>query len=255
MKTTKDYLLLSAAIAIGIIIGGSVLLLIGKSIHKNTMKERMEMSVNYGPRFGYEDHFVRGKYERAGNFDKMGMKREVMIKKGLPARDGRTSIKGKASTKGVAYGNLQSGMPAMPRMLSQLDLTDDQQEQIDVIMEKRQKKIDQMQELRESRWEASTKEIRDILTDEQREEYDKIMIKPGKKNHAPGYYFTLNRFDLTDNQKEKIEVLQKRNDDMRDGMWKSMKQNWDSTVKEIKSVLTDEQKKKFMKIPMFKGKS
>ncbi len=254
MKTTKDYLLLSASIAIGIIIGGSVLLLIGKSIHKNTMKERMEMSANYGPGFGPDMHFVRGNYERAGNFDKIGMKREVMIKKGLPARDGRISIKGKASTRGVAYRNLQSGVPGMSRMLSQLDLTDDQQEQIDVIIEKREKKIDQMQELRESRWEASTKEIRDILTDEQREEYDKIMIKPGKKNHAPGYYLALNRFNLTDDQKENIEVLQKRNDDMRDGMWKSMEQNWDSTVKEIKSVLTDEQKKKLEKIPMFKGK-
>ena len=246
MKTTKDYLLLTAAIAIGIIIGMSVMLLIGSSVRKSIMNERMEMGANFGPGYGHSMHFAKGGCAdmRAG---KMGMSGQMGMRGGqMGMKGGQMGMRG--GQMGMKGG--QMGMQGMNRMFSQLDLTDDQQKQIDEIMKKKQERFQQMQDLRESRWEASTKEIRDILTDDQKAEYDKIMSKNGKENHAPGYYVALKRLDLSDDQKEKIEALMERNKDMREGMWKSRQQEMETTMEEIKSVLTEEQIEKLENMPM-----
>jgi Spy/CpxP family protein refolding chaperone len=245
MKTTKDYLLLTASIAIGIIIGMSVMLLIGNSVRKNIMNERMEMGGNFGSGYGPSMHFAGGDCAGMKSFNKPGMRKGKM---GMNRMQGH---KGQMGMHGNMRGNMQNGNQGMTRMLSQLDLTADQQKQIDEIMEKKQERFQQMQDLRESRWEASTKEIQDILTDEQKAEYDKIMKRNGKSNHAPGYYVALKRLNLTDDQKKKVEALMERNKEMREGMWKSRQQEMETTIEEIKSVLTEEQIEKLENMPMY----
>ena len=251
MKTTKDYLLLMAAIAAGIIIGGSVMLWIGTTVHRNAMEERMEMGANFGPGYGAPMNFAGGECAGMNRFNNPGMNKGRMAMKGMRGGKGQMGMRSGMGKAGMR-GNMQNGMPGMAGMLRQLDLTADQQKQIDEIMKQKQEKFQQMQKLRESRWEASTKEIRDILTDEQKAEYDRIMTKNGKDNHAPGYYVALKRLNLSDDQKEKIEALMERNRDMREGMWKGRQQEMESTMEQIKSVLTDEQKQKLEEMPMYR---
>jgi len=226
------------------------MLLIGRLVHRNAMNERMEMGAGFGPGYGPSMHFAGGDCVGMNGFHKQGMKNGRMGMKGMQGRKGQMGMMGGQGRRDMR-GSMQNGMQGMTMMFSQLDLTDDQQKLIDDIVKQKQETFQQMQDLRESRWEASTKEIRDILTDEQKAEYDKIMTKNGKENHAPGYYVALKRLDLSDDQKEKIEALMERNKEMREGMWKSRGQDMESTMEQIKSILTDEQKEKLESMPMF----
>ncbi len=238
---TKHYLIVATSVVIGIILGVAISTGI---MHKRQMKfmhERME--------YGNFDNSDFGPGQRGmQNANKRGMRKSGNREMNNNAMQSRR-MQMKGNQAGVP------GKPVMPPMFSQLDLTDDQLEQVEAIFEGNRKKFDQRQELRESRWEATTKEVRDILTDEQREDYDELMNKPGKKNHAPGLFMALNRYDLTPEQKEKMEALQKRNNDMRDGMSKGMQQERESTMDQIKSILTDEQKEKMEELPFSNRKS
>lgn len=245
MKTTKDYLLLTASIAVGIIIGMSVMLLIGRSVHRNVLNERMEMGADFGHGYGPSMHFAGGGCKGMSGGDMKGMMRQ-----GKMWMNGDRGQMGMGGRRAGMKPGMQNGMQGMTRMFSQLNLTDEQQKQIDEIMKKKKERMQQMQELRKSRWETSTKEIRDILTDNQKKDYDEIMKKNGKDNHAPGYYAALKRLDLTDEQKDKIEDMMERNKQMREGMWKSRQQDMQSTMDEIRSILTDEQKAKLDSLPM-----
>ncbi len=234
---TKHYLIVAASVAIGIILGVSISIGILHNRQAKFMQERMEYgSSNWGPG---NQGCNQGQGQRGMNKGN----RRGMNNNGMQS--------GRKQMRGMKQG--MKGMQGMTRMFAQLDLSDDQQEQIDAVFEKNRDSFEQKQILRESRWEATTKEVRDILTVEQRAEYDELMNKPGKKNHAPGLYMVLKRFDLTDDQREKIEVLQKRNGDMRDAMWTNREQEMKSTMEQIKSILTDEQIEKMEELQSSRG--
>lgn len=244
---TKHYLIVAASVAIGIILGVAISTGIMHKRQMRFMHERMEYGNFDNSDFGPGQRGIyKGQDQRAMQSDK----KQGMRKSG----NRRMNDNGMQTGQRQMKGN-QQRMSGMPGMFSQLDLSDQQQEQVDAIFENNRKKFEQRQELRESRWEATTKEVRDILTDEQREDYDELMNKPGKKNHAPGLYIALNRYDLTSDQKEKIEALQKRNSDMQKTMSKGIKQERESTMDQIKSILTDEQKEKMDDLPVFNRKS
>jgi len=229
---TKHYLFLVASVITGIILG--VVFSTG-IMHKRQMRfvqEKMEYGSLNSP------NFEKGQQVSFGNSNK----REK--RKSNKQRVGNGSMKSKRS-------QMKGNNSRMTRMLSILDLSEAQQLQVDAIFEKNQEKFEKMQELRESRWEATTEEVKDILTDEQRKNYDELMDKPGKKNHAPGLYMALRRYDLTAEQKEKIEALQKRNKDMRDAMMNGINQEREETMEQIKSILTKEQINKFDDLPAY----
>jgi Spy/CpxP family protein refolding chaperone len=241
---TKHYLIVAASVAIGIILGVTISMGIMHKRQARFMQERMEYgnfnNSNFGPGNQGCNQGQGQRWMKRGN-------RRGMNNNGMQT--------GRKQMRGMKQGMMgkQPGMMGMPMMFTQLNLTDEQQEQIDAIFEKRRDDFEQQQNLRESRWEATTKEVRDILTDEQRADYEELMNKPGKKTHAPGLYMVLNRFDLTDDQKEKIEVLQKRNGDMRDAMWTNREQQMETTMEQVKSILTDEQKEKLEELRSSRG--
>ncbi len=238
---TKHYLIVAASVAIGIILG--------TAISTGIMHKRQMRFMHEGMEYGNFDNSNFGPGQRGmQNANKRGMRKSGNREMNNNAMQSR-----RMQMKGNQAG--MPGKPVMPPMFSQLDLTDDQLEQVEAIFEGNRKKFDQRQELRESRWEATSKEVRDILTDEQRKDYDELMNKLGKKNHAPGLFMALNRYDLTPEQKEKIEVLQKRNNDMQEAMWKGIEQERESTMEQVKSILTEEQKEKMDDLPAFNRKS
>jgi len=239
---TKHYLIVAASVAIGIILGTAISTGIMHKRQMRFMHERMQYGNFDNSDFSpwHQGPFFSQDQRRAQKDGKKGFNNSNM-------QPGMMKMWGNQS--GV------SGKPVMPPMFSQLDLTNNQLGQIEAVFEGSRKKFEQRQELRESRWEATTKEVRDILTDEQRDDYDELMKKPGKKNHAPGLYMALNRYELTSDQKEKIETLQKRNNDMQGAMWKGMEQERESTMKQVKSILTEEQKEKLEELPAFNRRS
>lgn len=241
---TKHYLIVAASVAVGIILGITISMGIMHHRQARFMQERMEYGNFNNPNLGPESRGCNQGHGQRGM--KRGNKRGMNNKRQM--RGMKQGMMGKQ--QGM---NRMMGMQGMPRMFAQLDLTDEQQEQIDAIFEGNRKKFNQKQELRKSRWEATTKEVRDILTDEQRKDYDELMDKPGKKNHAPGLYMALNHFDLTNDQREKIEALQKRNADMRNAMWKGREQEMKSTLEQVKSILTEEQKEKLDELQSSRG--
>ena len=220
---TKHYLILSAAVVLGIILGIVISTSIMRSQHQKMFRQTVEMSGN--------DLQFRGWGPcQSGNFGQGN--------RGM--RMANRSSKGNRNMKMNNRYNYNN-MPGLNRLINQLDLSEDQQEKIEVILENKQEEREQILALRDSRWEATNKEIRDILTNDQNDQLEKMIENSGRNKDNPAINWVLNALDLTEKQEEKVNAIWDRNKIMRENMWKAREVKMDATMDEIKSVLTQEQ--------------
>ena len=149
---TKHYLLVSAAVAIGIIAGVLISTGIMRNQQRNFVQNRMEMrNGNFG-QGGFQN--MRG----GGQYRGQGMNRGQMNNMGFMNRNANFS----------------------QFFVRQLNLTNDQEEKINTI-------LDRNREMRESIWSAredqhvkKMEEIKSILTDEQIEQLENLQSKRGR---------------------------------------------------------------------------
>jgi len=202
---TKHYLLVSAAVAIGIIAGVLISTGIMRNQQRNFVQNRMEMrNGNFGPE-GFQN--MRGGGQ--------GMKKGRMKNMGFMNRNANFN----------------------QRFIRQLDLTNEQQEKMDVIMAGIYDEREQMNTVRESRWATTKDEIHAVLNEDQIRLMDKMM----GPDDPPMIQRVLNQLDLTNVQEEKINTILDRNREMSESMWNARENQHAKKMEEIKSILTNEQ--------------
>ncbi|MCD4729958.1 MAG: hypothetical protein K8R74_05125 [Bacteroidales bacterium] len=218
---TKHYLILSASVVLGIILGIVISTSIMRSQHQKMFRQTVEMSGN--------DFQFRGQGPyQSGYFGQGG-------------RGFRMANRNNKGIRNMKMNNWQNYMPGLNRLIYQLDLSEDQHEKIEVILENKQEEREQILALRDSRWEATNKEIRDILTNDQNDQLEEMIENSGRNKKNPAINWVLNALDLTEEQEEKVNAIWDRNKKMRENMWKAREVKMDETMDEIKSVLTQEQ--------------
>ncbi|MCD4664711.1 MAG: hypothetical protein K8R68_05515 [Bacteroidales bacterium] len=206
---TKHYLLVSAAVAIGIIAGVLISTGIMRNQQRNFVQTRMEMQNGNFSQGGFQN--MRG----GGQYHGQGMNRGQMNNMGFMNRNANFN----------------------QHFIRQLDLTNEQQEKMDIIMASIYEEREQMNTVRESRWATTKDEIQAVLNEDQIRLMDKMM----SPDDPPMIQRVLNQLNLTNDQEEKINTILDRNREMSENMWKTREEQHAKKMEDIKSILTEEQ--------------
>lgn len=220
---TKHYLIVSAAVVIGIIAGVLISTGIMRNQQRNFVHQRMEMMNGDFDQGGF--HQMRG----GGQFH------------------GQAMNKGQMNQMGFMNRNTNFNQ----RFFNQLDLTNEQQEKIDVIIASMDEEREQMNTVRESMWATTKNEIKSVLNEDQIE----IMNEMMGPDDPPMIQRVIYQLDLNDEQDEKINAILDRNSEMRENMWSSREEKHAKKIEEIKSILTNEQIEQFENIQNKRGRN
>lgn len=208
---TKHYLIVSGAVVIGIIIGVLISTGIMRRQHVKMMSNQTEMQMG-------DNDFGRFHQNRQGR-----------------------------NNRGMQMGN-KNGMGRMgnrfmlhQQLIDELELSQEQQEQMDKIMVAIEEEQGQMKNVRESKWAATQVEIKSVLDEDQIKKMEEITDDGG----SPKIQRIMNQLELSDDQKEKIKAIWERNLEMSKGMQNSRQVRRDEHFNKIKSILTEEQIEKF----------
>jgi Spy/CpxP family protein refolding chaperone len=204
---TKHYLLVSGAVIIGIIAG----VIISTGIMK-----RQHMKMTYAQSEMQRDGNDCGKFQRMGK----GKKSQGMQMRNMDDKN-----------------NMGNQFRMHKNFIDQLDLTEDQQNQMDEIMTNMDEERKQMKNVREARWAATQVEIKSVLNEDQIEKMEEISEAGG----PPKIQRILKQLDLSVEQEEKIEQIWDRNQEMSKGMQEARQQKQEENFEKINAILTAEQ--------------
>jgi len=204
---TKHYLIISGAVVIGIIIGVLISTTVFRKQHFKMRQYRTEIQMD-------ENDFGRNHKKRQGD-NYRGM--QIGNKKGMGRTENRSMIR--------------------ENIISQLDLSDEQNVQMDELFSEIEKERDQIQNVRESRWAATQVEIKSVLNPDQIEKMEEITEAGG----PPKLKRILKQLDLNKEQTKKIDEIWERNQKMSEEMWDARQAKHEENFEKIKLILTEEQ--------------
>jgi Spy/CpxP family protein refolding chaperone len=151
-------------------------------------------------------------------------------------------------------GKMRGHRQPMPWMLERLDLTEEQEEQLQALRKEQRESMREQRETMAAMGEEQREAVMNILTEEQQETLEEMRGRRGKFFDRRGGMGAFSRLDLTDEQKEQLQALRKEQRESMREQREAMAAMGEEQREAVMNILTEEQQETLEEMRGRRGK-